>query len=262
MNLVISERIALQTHGVVPVGVRVAGDYPSPAEIEARRNARDAEVAAKNYAEAVQAALSAPAPAVEEELPPLADDVYAAQKPAPVAASARPTLADAKARLAAKARAAACTIVSRPSAPASRPAPAPMPDRVPGKGEFYCLACPRRHVVAEKDLLVHSAAWVERHLEGRVPTLEELAELAVCGQAARVDRQLNWYPLPEVFGHIQRWVAEQAAAAEADRQKREARLAKFTPKAAQKPNARGETRLSLDQAGGWAALGDKLKPKK
>ena len=156
-----------------------------------------------------EAAEAAATTFVEAQSASIADAVVEAE-PEPVAASARPTLADAKARLAAKARANACQIVSRPVAPVARPAPAPKPERVPGEGEFYCNACPKRHVVAAKDAAVHSAAWLETHFKGRPPTFEDLVELAVCGQAARADRRLNWYPLLEVHDGIQKWVAEQA----------------------------------------------------
>lgn len=278
----ISERAAYFSHGLVPVGAIVGNDIDvaglrkefrdaglftawqeetgngdsQPCDVPmnvirerlAAHRANEAKVKANN--DKTQAALSAPAPA-----------------PAPVAA--RPTLAEAKARLAEKRRAEACTVVSRPAAPvAARPAPEPKAERVPGEGEFYCLACPKKHVIAAKDAWVHSPAWLENHFEGRPPAFDELAAVSLCGQAARHDRRLNWYPMLEVFGQIQRWVATQAAAAESKRQKLEARMERFAPKVARKPvvapkpNARGETKLSLDEAGGWAALGEKLKLKK
>jgi len=255
-------------YGVVsemPLGIVSSAVFKSRAD----------EAAAKANLEAVQASLATPvvveepvvaAPAVVEELPPTPEEHAAAVKAAAKAKldeAANAALAEIEARRAAK----ACTVVSRPTAPVSRPAPAPKVERVPGKDECYCLACPKRHVVATKDTFVHSAAWLETHFDGRPPTLEELVELAVCGQAARADRRLNWYPMMEVHAGIQKWVAAKAAADESDRLKREARLARFAPKAAQKPvvapspNARGETRVSLDSVGGWKALGSALGKK-
>ncbi|MEI6511206.1 MAG: hypothetical protein WCO25_04155 [Candidatus Uhrbacteria bacterium] len=270
MKIDTSERIALQTHGLVPVGMpvglngdvaalrreffaaklhlRLVGADGEPVkplsipvgtmrEMLAAHNATaDASVSA--LAAGVQASIATPvepeavapvaiveAPVEPEpasscasseatedkptvdELPPLADDVYAAPKPA---APARPSLSDVRKRLADKARASQSTIVSRPSAPVSRPAPAPMPERVPGVGEFYCSACPKKHVIAAKDAWVHSPAWLEIRFEGRPPSFLELSELAVCTQTTKVDRRLNWYPMLDVSGQIQRWVAEQA----------------------------------------------------
>ena len=266
MKIKTSERIALQTHGLVPVGMPVGlsvdvavlrreffaaklhlrlvgadGEPVKPLSISvetmrdmlATHNATaDASVSA--LAAGVQASIDTPvepeapavvapvepepapvaaAPAVEtpapavDELPPLADDAYAAAKPA---APARSSLSDVRARLAARARASQCTIVSLPVAPVSRPAPAPMPERVPGVGEFYCGACPKKHVIAAKDAWVHSAAWIETHFDGRPPTFEELSTVAVCGMGRRSNRSLNWYPMLEIHEGIQRWVAERA----------------------------------------------------
>lgn len=175
-----------------------------------------------------------------------------------VAPSARPSLAEAKAAQAARL---AERALAAQSAPASRPsAPAPRPERVPGEGEFYCLACPKKHVVAAKNAFVHAIPWLEIHFDGVAPSFEQLAEVAVCEQAARADRRLNWYPMVPVFAEIQSMVAEKAEEDRVYREKNKARNDKRAEKAVAhaKPHLaptapakkRGGTALE-----GFAALG-------
>ncbi len=309
MKIKTSERIALQTHGLVPVGMPVGlnGDVaalrreffaaklhlrlvgadgepvkPLSISVETMRDMlathnATADASMSALAAGVQASIDTPvepeapavvapvepepdpvaaAPAVEtpapavEELPPLADDAYAAAKPV---APARPSLSDVRARLAARARASQCTIVSLPVAPVSRPAPAPMPERLPGVGEFYCSACDHKHVVAAKDAWVHHPAWIETHFQGRAPTFEELSTVAVCGRvASKRNQELNWYPMPDVHEWIQSFVAQKTTS-EAPRPEARAKKhsgGKATKTHAAPSHARSEVKLVAKASAG------------
>ena len=184
----------------------VVSEVPLGIVSSAVLRSRADEAAAKANLEAMQASLATPV--VDEELPPTPEEHAAAQKAARKAqleAATAQALAEIEARRAAK----ACTVVSRPPAPVSHPAPAPKAPRIPNANECWCLneRCKNRHVIALADAFIPQNSELYEIFEGRAPTVEELKGLAVCRGVFQDNTGLRWYRLLETHERISRLVA-------------------------------------------------------